>query len=362
MEVFKFTSTTGSPFLGGEVINKAQRKTWIERYRNPGEFKLESPLSSGLREALPIGTFISHVDTKEVMIVEDHSLKDETTKQPMISITGRSLDVVIDNRIVGANYAVGTPAPPPTEYVLAAAPLGQQVATMISQHIVLGQVTDPNDEIPYLVVSNAIPSEGEQVARAVKRSSLYKAALELLEIGNYGIKTIRQPDGTVNLELHKGNDRSATVSFAWKFGELKSSEYLFSTRKNKNTALVRGRYVELMVTTAGATKFNRRVLLVEASDLDDYMDETPTGIELDMIRSKMTVRGQEAIQTNNDVNIVRADISEMTRFRYRQDFEVGDIVSIEGGWGASDNRRVTEYTEIEDENGETGHPTLEMLQ
>lgn len=362
MELFKFTSTSGSPFLGGAVINKAKQITWVERYRQPGEFKIEAPLESGLREFLPIGTFISHVNTEEVMLVEDHNFKDDSKKGPTIAITGRSLDVVTENRIVGANQAYGSPTPPPDEYILAAAPLGAQVAALISQHILAGQVADPNDEIPYLIVSNTIPSEGEQVARTVKRSPVHKAAIELLEIGDYGIKTIRQPDGNVRLELHKGVDRSATVSFSWRSGEITSSEYLLSSRKNKNTALVKGRYVEQMVYTAGANNYNRRVLLVEATDLDDYLDEIPTGIELDMIRSKMTVRGQQAIQANNEINIVRSDISDRTKFKYRKDYQVGDIVSIDGAFNIMDNRRVTEFTEIEDETGETGHPTLEIIQ
>jgi len=360
MELFKFTSISGSPFLGGQVLNKAKTTTWIERYREPGEFKLEAPLSSGLREAVPIGTFISHVNTKEVMVVEDHTLKDTKTSEPMLSITGRSLDAIVDNRIVGANLAYA-PTTPALEYVLAAAPVGQQAVTLISQHILAGQVTDPNDEIPYLVVATSVPSEGEQLVRVVQRTSVHKALLELLEVGNYGIKSVRLPDGTVKLEIHKGVDRSATVSFSWKFGELESSEYLFSTRKNKNTALVKGRFVEQMVYT-GANKYDRRVLLVDAADLDDYLDEYPVGTVLTDIRAKMVVRGQQALMLNNDVDIVTADISNKTKFKYRQDYEVGDIVSIEGSFEASDNRRVTEYTEIEDETGETGHPTLEHLQ
>ena len=362
MELFKFTSTSGSPFLEGEMINSAKRITWVERYREPGEFKIEAPLESGLREFLPIGTFISHVNTEEVMLVEDHNYKDDKEKGPYIAVTGRSLEIVTENRIVGANYAYGTPTPPPPEYILAAAPLGAQVATLISQHILAGQVADPNDEIPYLVVTNAIPSEGEQIERVMKRHPVHKAVLELLGLGNYGVRTIRQPDGNVRIELHKGIDRSSTVSFSWVAGEIDSSEYLLSTRKNKNTALVKGRYVEQMVYTTGANKYDRRVLLVDASDLDDYLDETPTGALLTDIRTKMTERGQREIRINNDVNIVRSDISDRTKFRYRRDYQVGDIVSIDGAFSAFDNRRVTEFTEIEDENGESGHPTLEILQ
>jgi hypothetical protein len=47
--------------------------------------------------------------------------------------------------------------------------------------------------------------------------------------------------------------------------------------------------------------------------------------------------------------------------RYRADYNIGDIVYVIGNYDIAQKMRVTEYAEIEDENGEVGYPTLSML-
>lgn len=359
MEFFKFVAGT-KPFENGVALNNIEDVMWVERYREPGEFKIKGLLSSGLRELLPLGTFISHVDTYTIMIVEDHQVKDQTEKNSTVEISGRSLETILDNRIVGAGLAINDPAVF-VEYSLAAAPIASQARTLVQQHMVAGFVIDPNDEIPYISVTNAILTEGEQIARVMKRQPVYKSLVGLLELSDYGIRNIRHADGTAEFYIHKGIDRRDSVSFSWEQGELISAEYLWSSRKDKNVAYVKGRYVEEFVYTTGADKMNRRVLLVDGTDIDDYLDVTPTGAALTAIRQKMYTRGQQALRWNNEVNVSRADISNFTTNRYRLDYNVGDIVSLDANYGNLELRRVTEFTEIEDENGESGHPTFEVI-
>jgi hypothetical protein len=62
----------------------------------------------------------------------------------------------------------------------------------------------------------------------------------------------------------------------------------------------------------------------------------------------------------NRITITRADASDITRYEYRKDYNVGDLVSLDGNFGQIAVMRVMEYVEIEDENGESGHPTLAL--
>jgi hypothetical protein len=47
-------------------------------------------------------------------------------------------------------------------------------------------------------------------------------------------------------------------------------------------------------------------------------------------------------------------------YQYRRDYNIGDLVSIDGNFGQTAVMRVIEYAEIEDENGNSGHPTLAL--
>jgi hypothetical protein len=360
MEPFKFESTSGSPFQGGGVINGYTTFRWTERYRGTNEFEIDAPLSSGLQSVLPLGTLISHIDTKSVMVVEDHQISEEIDKESMLKITGRGLDSFFEQRFVGANLAWNDPEPPAAEYILPAGPsLGLQIKQMIDDHIILANLVDAGDELPYLEIVNATP-DLEAVERVVKRSDLYSAVNELLDVGDYGMKVERQGNGMVNIVIHAGVDVSADVTFAWIVGELDKAEYLWTSRERKNTAYVKGRYVEEFVYT-GASKWQRRVVIVEADDLDDYLEAAPTGEELATIRQKMATRGSEALDKHNDLDLAQVDVSAENQHRYRGDYNIGDIVAVSGNFGAVALRRVTEYTEVEDENGETGHPTLSAL-
>lgn len=360
MEPFKFDSSSGSPFQGGVVINGYTSFRWTERYRGISEFEFEAPLSKGLVQLLPLGTFISHVDTKEVMIVEDHQIKEDKDKDPVVKITGRGLDSAFEQRIVGANQAWAN-AVPPTEYILvAAASLGVQIKKLIDDHVVVGgSLADANNELPYLAVFNTVPAVAA-AERVVKRQTLSKAVEDLLDVGDFGLKIDRQDTGIVNMTIHAGVDKSSTVTFAWIVGELDSAQYLWSSRKRKNTALVRGRYVEQFVYGAEA-KWDRRIVLVDGSDLDDYLDTAPSGATLTAIRTKMSTRGAEVLRMQHDINMAQVEVSAFNQFRYRADYNIGDVVSVAGNYGAVVLRRVTEYTEIEDENGEIGQPTLSNL-
>jgi hypothetical protein len=103
MDLFKFTMQQGHETVlqGGEAINGVRSVMWTERYRGVGEFEIKAFLSSGLLSKLPLGTLISHVNTLEVMMVEDHQITENKDEDPMLTITGRSFYAFLDFRVVG---------------------------------------------------------------------------------------------------------------------------------------------------------------------------------------------------------------------------------------------------------------------
>lgn len=80
MELFKFTHPTSTNLTYGVPIHGYTSAMWVERYRVPGEFEIEAPLSSGLQDELPLGTVISHIDTLDAAIVENHEISEKLIK------------------------------------------------------------------------------------------------------------------------------------------------------------------------------------------------------------------------------------------------------------------------------------------
>lgn len=364
MDVYKFQSTTSSTLMeNGIFLNDIKSITWIERYRDAGEFTIVAPASSKLRKQLPIGSFISHVKTDEIMIVENHEINDNKGQDAEVTITGRSLETILDNRIVGNNKTlpmVGTPA----DYALNANYVADQAWTLIINHIGTSQAVNPDDGIPWIFSDNIYTVPGISIPRAVKRGSLYARVLELLEIDNLGIKItppgVAHANTYVYLTIHGGTDRSSQVAFSYGAGEIESAGYLWSNRNYKNAAFIVTKWVQTFTYTSGAG-YMRRTMLVDASDIDQDYTVAPTGGALGNVISAAQRRGLEALNAQKDINLTKAEVSkEAVKYVYRVDYNVGDIVTVIGDYNESSKMRVTEFVEIEDETGEYAYPTLTL--
>lgn len=368
MDIFKFSNPTSPTKMErAEIINGLTSKMWIERYLREGEFTLTAPASSGIREKLPTGSFISHVNSTEIMIVENHEINDSQGNESIVTVTGRGFETYFENRVVGANKSFpvwGTL----TDYNLPSGLIWDQAVLMISDHILAANLLDDNDALPYISVLSAVSASGSSVPRTVGRGNLYDKLMALLGIENVGIKVIRPgpwsplAPGSPNVAvvMHLGVDRTDQVIFSYDTGEIQSADYLWSNKKFKNAALVTGKWVETSVLPV-AVEYGRRWMFVSATDIDEGYTTVPSGASLTAVIAAMQQRGTEALASQNEIALTKAQVSkEAAKSIYRTDFDVGDIITVSGDYNEVSAMRVSEYVEIEDQTGESGYPTLTM--
>lgn len=371
MDIFRFRNPVAdTKFEQGEIVNGLKSKMWIERYDKAGEFKLVANVSSGVKDHLPIGSFISHVNTSEVMIIENHEISEDRGKETEIIISGRGFETFFENRIVGSNKYFPT-STGNSNYFQTADFTWNQTVNAITQHADAAILLDDDNAITYMHVMTDLVFTGveDSVYREFQRKDLYSTILELLAIDNLGIKVIRpgpwSPLGAADdrfvIFIHKGVDRTSNVIFSYNTGEIESADYLWSNKKVKNTAVVYGKWVEILVTTGGI-EYERRVMLVNASDIDDSYTVEPTGTPLADIQSAMQQRGIAALSAQNYISLTKAEVSkDVVKSGYRTDFNVGDLITVNGDYNTTTTRRISEYVEIEDENGSSGYPTLTTI-
>lgn len=355
------------------VVNGLRRKMWVERYAKAGEFSFTCDASVQMKQLLPVGSFVSHIDTHELMRVENHEIKVVDGKPSELTITGRGFETIFEGRVVGSNKAYPAVGEA-TDYVLDTAAPWDQILALIMHHIFPLEMVDVNDGLPWIASYHqlaGIPELG--VDRSIRRADLYSSVLELLNLDNLGIRSIRpgpwSPAGhlspyannTIYVEVHKGKDLTKKLAFSEDSGEISNAEYLWSNKGLKNAALVTGRWVQTKVIPADV-ELDRRWMPVEASDIDDYLEEAPVGAELDEIVARMQQRGAQVLSTQRDVALTKVEASKnSTRFHYRVDFNVGDLVTVLGSYNETSVMRVSEYVEIEDETGSSRYPTLELV-
>lgn len=369
MDVFKFNNPTAPTKLeSGQIINGLKSKLWVERYRDPGEFELVANAQTGLRELLPLGTLISHTESTEVMIVENHEISDAKDKEPEIKVTGRGFETYFDQRVVGSNKTFPS-IKAASDLILDPANTWDQALALLEAHLLASELIDDDDALPYLQILNTVVGTGVVEERILKRGSLYARLMEILKVENLGIKIVRPGTwspvvGTPDIAavIHKGVDRSDEIIFSYDTGEITSADYLWSIKKLKNAALITGKWVETVVTGAEA-EYDRRWMHVEANDIDETYEVEPEGVDLDNIVAAMQQRGLEALAAQDDVAITKAEVArDAAKSTYRTDFDVGDLITVSGGYNETAKQRISEYVEIEDENGMQGYPTLTIDQ
>jgi len=372
MQLFKFIPTVSDQgyLEQGAFINGIKTATWVERYREPGEVTITAPVSSGLRTFLPPGTIISHTDTLEAMMIENAEITEEKDGEaPEIRFTGRSLDAWLEQRVVGEDietyFGLILNFFP---YELAYDTSWFQAKALIAHHLnnATGILTSNIDGI--------VPIDNQQhigpstaAARIIEPTYLHKAVMELLAIDDFGIKVVRPNDANVDpltteFRIHNGNDLTDSVIFSHLAGDLQKARYFWSIKSHKTDYFAVSTYF-MTRSDSASTGFNRRTILVDCSDMDGHLSDTEV-IDEDVhepITDAMIARGEQAVRNRNAQTIMSTNVTATTQYKFRQHYDVGDIVYVKGNYDTEAVMRVTEHVEFLDETGESGYPTLSAV-
>lgn len=372
MDIFKFINPAHPTRLDqGFLINGLKSKMWIERYRDPGEFEFTADVETMVHRLLPVGTLISHTESSEVMIVENHEISEDKLSPTEVKITGRSFETFLENRVVGSNKKWPSNDLAELEYMLPADYTWNQILRMVRNHIYLNRVVDIADAVPNVMVHSTVTgTNGEFEERIIKRGTLYSRMIELMNLDNLGIKTIRpglrsplgMGDPNQVLLIYRGQDLSSQLTFTHQTGEIDNADYLWSNKGVKNCALITGRWLETVVK-GPLSQYDRRWMHVDASDIDSIFNAPPTGADRTLALAAMRARGRLALAGQRQIAFIKAETGTNSMvFNYREHYDVGDIVTVDVPYSETAKMRISEYVEIEDETGQSGYPTLSVME
>jgi hypothetical protein len=348
-----------------KLIQNLKSVEWIERYNEPGEFTITAEPTPTLMTDLALGALISHVDTLDMMMVESHMIDESKNSDDpaVIEIKGRSLFAFLENRIAsGNNFSQKNPVSEDINlYDFLPRTTVANLVVLLQDQITSGIISS-SDRLFNTTVSATFTGTDTTKDMVVKRGQLYSEVVKLLEQIDAGLKVTRPPQGTTQnalWQVHKGVDVSDNVIFASEFGDLEKTKYFWSQKNWKNSALVVGAYTSKVMRAAGLGGTDMRVLYVDASDYD--FKPTDSAADLLLADNVLTRRGDEALAENRKQVLIETSIVPNSRYKYRKNYNIGDIVYIAGNYGISSKMRVVEYAEFWDESGETGVPTVKSI-
>lgn len=348
MELFKLVNST---WLPGARVKDFESLIWTERYQTAGDFQLIVKDDVSILTALPLDTLISHTDTKEVMIVENHEIDRDSKKKLIVTVTGRSLETFTENRLTtGSSTALESAGVANVETVTG-------TSENIAANLITTAFTPVPDQIPNISVSVVARVPDASYSQVLKRGDIYTRLLEFLQLGNYGIKITRPlvAGNPMAFIIHDGLDLSATVIFKAQNEDLDNAKYLWTKKDSKNYATVAAknfvheyRQRDLLSDVTG---LNRRSLYVEAQDLDGaYAFGSTDGV--------VSSRAQNELSFHPLITLMQGVVAKTAKSKFKIDYDIGDLVTVSGEFGLVQPMRVVEHILTKDKNGIQGYPSL----
>jgi len=363
------------------VVDGTTSIRWRRKYFEPGEVEIHLPATAENLALCAVGHVIRRLGCDEAAIIEGHAVNGDD-----LTLTGRMLSSVLDRSVIAGTYTL---------------------TGSTCEAAMLGLITEAARASP-LVTAGAAQGYPDTLTAQIAWKNLLTVEKKLSRASNIGFRMFFEP-GAWTFQTYKGTDRSVGqnenpfVFFSDEFGNLTSPKYNRDVSGLKNFAYVAGVGTVVTVDLGG----ERRELYVDASDTSTAVDteenftgngsskdfalsRTPTeirsvevsGVAADYTLSGSTVtlttapangaviaisytydmtaeeyaavlrqRGIEALAGYPESESFEAQGQDVENFRYRQDWDLGDIVTVQyTKLGLTTNQRITEVEEVY-ENG-----------
>jgi len=241
------------------------------------------------------------------------------------------------------------------------------IARYIFDQICRVGILSVSDIIPFIQPGSLYPpgsiDENATLFSAdIPVSSVFSAIKELCEQYELGFRLVRNFDTSeLYFDIYSGDNRTtqqssiAPVIFSPGLENLKNTTEVNSITEYKNVAYVFGKNGSEIVyadnTTAETNGFDRRVMFVDAKDVENVPGPTLTSI----LRNK----GLDALAKQRPLTAFDGEITQNSQYKYGLHYRrLGDLVEMRNSDGATNSMRVTEQIFVCDGEGDRSYPTL----
>lgn len=371
MDILSFQN---SPTLGGalntaHVVTALDSILWTERFDGGSFAEFTSSAVEFIRQELAIGTFVSHTNTAELLVVTKHHITETRSGGASIKISATSYLDILGRRIVGFNHGSNDYVREP--YILIGMNAWEAASQMLADHLLPAEMETYVSwaGVPGLGILPLLERPGDLYDRDydIPPEPLSNKVREILSGDGLGIKTVRQSQlapipVNVAIIVHDGIDRSGSVSFSVSDRILDTAEYVW---------LDDGFYDSVMVTTKwyrktylGGTGAGIHMTHLDLSHIDDRFAVMPDPYSDDEahIFTMMDAGAYEFLRRQKRPDLFNFVMDRQSpKYVCRVHYNVGDIVTVSDRYHYPSKRRVVEFVEIVDGEGYRAYPTLEAL-
>lgn len=345
------------------VVENYESVIWTDRYQEYGDFEIYTPVTHEIIASIKQDYYLNNRNSEHTMIVEKLLIKTDVEEGHHITITGRSLESLLNRRIVwGQKILTGN--------------LQNGIETLLNENVI-----SPSDSARKIENFIFEASTDERITKLTidaqyTGDNLYDIVEKLCKENDIGFKVILNDNKQFVFKLYCGNDRSYEqtenpyVVFSPNFENIINSNYIESKSAFKNVTLVggEGEGSERKYVTVGDSRgLDRRELFTDARDIsyDTGEIDPDTGETIKLTETEYNAqliqRGNEDLSENKDIVSFEGEVETTSMFRYGEDFFNGDIVQVANEYGHETRSRITEVVTYENEKGTSVYPTFSTI-
>lgn len=363
---------------GIAMIDTFTSAIWTVRYDEAGDFEIYTPVRLDYIQVMQIGNYLWNRDSDRLMVIETVEIETDSEEGPQLIITGRSLESILDRRIVTSSQNFSGNL--------------QSVLFAIIQNEVIS--SDETRQIPGFSLKANSDSRITSISiseLSIRGENVYDVVCSLCQANKVGWRILPKGTGGFEFELYVGTDRSYAqsvnpyVTFSPSFENLLNSNYIKSFKSYKNSIYAVGTYQKEVILQNKYKDDNGEWVVEEQTTYEEaevvtwqYSEmATPSGLaRREMFIDNGGVNDGEQggeYATWNAVNKEKAiaelgehqtttafegELEATRQYIYGEDFNIGDIVQVENEFGITGTVYISEIVFSQDVNGITITPTF----
>lgn len=360
------------------LIDAYESLIWTDRYQEVGDFELYMPVNRQSLDVLEKDNYLMIQDSDRRMIVEEIEIKSDIENGAHLTVTGRSLESILERRVIQEFVELSGNFQDAIEYLLDICIINPSQTERQINNFIFKRSTDSRIEGIQL---DPISFYGE---------NLYDVIQSLCVLNDVGFRVLpidndADYQGGFKFELYKGINRSyeqdvnTPVIFSPSYDNILESNFLSSKKIFKNSAFIllqNGDDIEdfvFMEVGIGEESeligLQRREIFVDASgEVQMYIEEeneddpnNPNIVLNPNWESLLAQKGKEALSETDIQTIFEGQIDSRIQFVYGRDFFIGDIVQIVNEYGFEARSMVSEVVTSYDQTGTVITPSFVSL-
>lgn len=316
---------------------------WVTRYYTCGDFELYISADDSLFNFLKPDYFIARDDDSSIMVIEKLEIKTDIEKGNFFIVSGRSLESVLARRVITTQTIINTTNP---------------ISGIKS--LIESCTNSTRRAIPGLVIDASL-SINEELTVQFTGGTLLDAITSICTRFSVGSK-MTLSGKNIRLSFYQGDE--VDVIFSAEFDNLINSDYIFDYTNYANFAHVAGEGEGKNRRGIGVTKkreagLAHREIYVDARDISSNDGDVSDDDYVKMLQE----RGMEKLEKEHSITkSFEAEVNPSGTYKYKIDYNLGDIITITNEYGISAHPRIVEIIENWDKTGYKVVPTFEEME